>query len=91
MAAQKIKVYLHKHKWNDTLIPMAGDMSDEHVTCVGVHEFDYEIPADFDPVAAEVKALNKELNRLTDKHLTEVRRLKGRIAELLCLENKVES
>jgi hypothetical protein len=91
MTTQKIKVYLHKYSWGDQLIPMACDMSDQHTMLVGVHEFEFAIPADFDPVAAQVKALNKELETLTEKHVSEVRRIKGRIAELLCIENKVES
>ena len=36
---------------------------------VGPYEFDYEIPADFNPVAVEVAALETKLRAIDDAHM----------------------
>lgn len=65
----------------------SDDMEKYGYVLVGGHEFEYEIPADFNPVAAEVAAINKTIDKLTDEHTNKVLQLKGRIQELLCIEN----
>lgn len=69
----------------------AADMSQYGYLNVGPVDFeiDYEIPDDWNPTAAEVAALEKRLQEENDAHMAKVRQIKGRIAELLCIENKV--
>ena len=52
------------------------------------HDIEVTLPADFNPIAAEVSMLNKKLDDMADKHAYEVKQVKDRIANLLCLENK---
>lgn len=83
-----IKGIIHKSAHSDDFTFFVCDMSKHGYLVVAPHEFQYEVPEEFDPIAAEVGALNKELDRITENHVSEVRRIKGRIAELLCIENR---
>ena len=85
MATETIKVYIHKDKHSAKLMPFCIDMSEYGHILIGTHEFEYEIPADFNPVAAEVALLEKQLDKINDEHMRQVKQIKGRIADLQCL------
>jgi hypothetical protein len=85
----KIKGFIQKSPHREGFHFCASDMSQYGYITVGEvdTEIDYDIPADWNPVAAEVAALNKHLQEISDEHHAKVRQIKGRIAELLCIEN----
>lgn len=87
MATQKVKVFMHKYTYSDDLRPYPCRADDEYTLFVGETEIDYEIPADFNPVALQVAALKKQLDTLADKHMQDVQRITSKIAELQCIEN----
>jgi hypothetical protein len=64
-----------------------SDMSAHDYSVVMRHTLKFTVPAEFNPVAAEVAALEKKLEKTTEDHMQTVRRIKGRIQELLCIEN----
>jgi hypothetical protein len=87
MATVKIKGIVHKDSWGDGFSFFVGDMSKHGYIPVGPHEIDYEVPADFNPVAAEVASLEKQIETISGEHMITVKRIRGRIAELQCIEN----
>jgi len=58
-------------------------------TLVCKQEIELEIPADFNPVAAEIAGIEKRLDAAQDEYLRKVQQLKDRIASLRCIENGV--
>lgn len=63
----------------------ANDMTSCGYVLVGPCDIEYEIPAGFNPIAAEVEGLQKVLDKENEKHASKVRNIKDRIASLLCL------
>jgi hypothetical protein len=84
-----IKAYIHKDQHSDNYVGHSVDMSKFGYIFVGVHEFDYEIPADFNPITAQVAALRKGLDKLERDHDVQVANIKEQIQNLLCIENSV--
>lgn len=58
---------------------------------VGECEFEYEVPASFNPVAVEIDGLEKKLTEISDQFMRQSRELKSRIADLKCLPAPTES
>jgi hypothetical protein len=54
---------------------------------VGPCEFEYEIPEDFNPAAAEVAMLEKKIDEVSDEYHKKIAALKGRINDLKCIEH----
>ncbi len=50
-------------------------------------EVEFDIPDDFNPIAAKVTSLEKKIDVMTAKHHVAVRQIKDQIATLQCLEN----
>lgn len=55
-------------------------------TTIGAHAFTYAVPADYNPVAAEVAAIDKKLDQMADEYHGKVKQLNQRKQELLCIE-----
>lgn len=63
------------------------DMSKYGDIMIAPHEFEYDMPDDFNPIAAEVDMLNKKKNELADEYHGKQKQLDERIANLLCIEH----
>ena len=63
------------------------NMGDQWYTLIGPAQFTYEIPADFNPVAAKIAALEKERDAVRAEFAKQVRQLDERIANLQALEH----
>lgn len=81
--------FIHKRLGDGEYNFFGCEMTDYGHVIVAPHQIIFEIPESFNPVAAEVSALNAKLNEISDEHMKQVRQIKGRIAELLCIENTV--
>jgi hypothetical protein len=66
-------------------------MSDQHYTLVGPLSIEYEVPADFNPTAAKLAALEAEKQKVRAAYLERVREIERRIANLQALEMTVEA
>lgn len=62
------------------------DMSEYGYITVCPHDIEIPMPAEFNPVAAEVSMLEKKLNVMANEHAQKVKQIKDRIANLLCIE-----
>lgn len=82
-----IKAFVHKCSYSNKFEVYPFDMSSNDTLFVGTCEFEYEVPAEWNPVAAEVAMLNQKLDELNDEHMKKTQAIKGRIQELLCIEN----
>jgi hypothetical protein len=86
MTTHTIKGFIFKAPNSDNLIFHASDgMTDYGWTLVGPHEFEYTLPESFNPVAAEIAGLEKQLDKLNGQHMQRVQEIKGRIKDLQCL------
>lgn len=85
----KLKGFLAKAPYNEELQFVASDMSEYGFINVGPidTEIDYDIQDGWNPVAAEVAMLEKQLAKLSDEHMNKVRKIRLRINDLLCIEN----
>lgn len=63
------------------------EMSDRGYTTIIPHTITFTVPADFNPVAAEIAAIEKKMDSMADEYHSKVAQLKERIANLLCIEN----
>ncbi|MES2048830.1 MAG: hypothetical protein V4447_10545 [Pseudomonadota bacterium] len=81
----KIKVFIHQNPYGEGILGNCHNMSDMGYVLIGEHEFEYEIPAGFDPVAAKISMLEKGLDKLERAHDTQVANIKEQIAKLQCL------
>ena len=84
-----IKGFVHKDKYDDEFIMYPHDMSSYGYLLVGGYQFDFEIPASFNPVALEIAALKKKSEKLSDEYMQQIGEIKRRISELTCIENGV--
>jgi hypothetical protein len=62
------------------------DMTAHGYVTVCPHVLEFTIPQTFNPVAAKVSMLEKQLDKLSEEHHQKVKRIKDRIANLLCIE-----
>lgn len=70
----------------------AADMSryDGYVTLATVDtEIDIEIPPDWNPIAAEIASLNAQLDAINDRHMHDVRAIKTKLNDLMCIDMTV--
>lgn len=58
---------------------------------VGPASFEYEIPAEWNPVAAEVSALEKQKAEALAEYQKTVAHINGRLSKLLALTNEVDA
>jgi hypothetical protein len=82
----KIKGFVHMDKYSDGFVVYPFDMGSADYVLVGPVEFEYDVPADFNPIAAEVAALNKQKDALADEYQKRSAAIQSRINDLLCLE-----
>lgn len=90
MTTVTINGFVMKAPYNGSPVFVNCDMSEHGYLMIGPHEFDYEIPETFNPVAAEVESLNKKLAAVNKDHSNAVKAIKDRIANLLCIEYSPE-
>lgn len=64
-----------------------SEMPDYGYTTIMPHTITATVPTEFNPVAAEVSAIEKKLNAMASEYHSKAAQLKERIANLLCLEN----
>lgn len=88
MTTVTIKGFVHKNKYGAGYEVSQYDMSEFGDLLVGPVEFQYEVPAEFNPVVAAVRALEKKRDALNKEHTDKVRVINESIAKLLCIENK---
>ena len=87
----KIDIYIHQCEHNGKLYPAGSDMSGTVFTFIEKIEIDYEIPANFNPTAQKIAALNAELDRVKDEYMEKTSSLKSRINDLQCIEHSTVS
>lgn len=66
------------------------DMSEYGYMLICPHDMTFTIPAEFNPVAAEVSILEKKKDKLADEYHGAVRQINDRISSLLCIGHTVE-
>jgi hypothetical protein len=66
-------------------------MGDKWYTLIGPADFEYEIPASFNPTAAKLAALEKQKQAVRAEYLARVREIEERISNLQALEMTVEA
>jgi hypothetical protein len=83
----KTTMYVLKSNYSDQPHVFAFNISksDTDYVLISTFEVEYEIPADFNAVAAEVSMLEKQLDKLSEDHMQKVRQIKGRINDLLAI------
>jgi hypothetical protein len=96
MAIVQIKGFVHaerRHTGEFRFLIRDVDMSgyDGFGHLVGEATFDYEVPADFNPVAAELAGLNKQLEEVNREFAAKVRRINEQIAKLEAIEYTPEA
>jgi hypothetical protein len=88
-------VYAKRDEWNDneTTFSLLGWKSDgDHFGIyVGPVTVTYELPAGWNPVAAELAALEAEKRAALDAYQASVTRINERIARLTAITNQVEA
>lgn len=87
MSTVKIKGFVHKTRFGCGFDFHIIDMSEYGFVCVGPAEFEYELPADFEPVAAEVAMLKKKQDAIKSEAALALDQIDQRIQSLLCIEN----
>lgn len=66
----------------------ANDMSSfDGFVLVGPAEFEFEVPETFNPVQAEIAALEKKLSDAADEYHRNAAMIRDRISKLQCIEN----
>ena len=96
MAIVQIKGFVHAERQrNGELRFLLRDLDmsahDGFGYLVGVATFDYEVPADFNPVATELAGLNKQLEEVNREFAAKVRRINEQIAKLEAIEYTPEA
>lgn len=90
MATVHIKIdgFIHKNKYSRSFVFYQHDMSEYGDILVGPHtlEFDYELPEGWNPVAAQVSALEKAKATLSAEFNRRVAQINDEISKLQCLE-----
>lgn len=86
MKTVKLTAYVHVDKYNDgKYFAHSADMTNWGDVCLGKAEFEFTIPEDFNPVAAEVAMLEKKLGAMAAEYHTNAAKIKSRISDLQCL------
>lgn len=87
METIKIEGFILKTPYGDKDFTFSvGEMSKYGYLTVCPHSFEFTVPAEFNPIAAEVSMLEKKLDEMNDEHAHQVKVVKDRIANLLCIE-----
>lgn len=86
----KAFVHMTTDDWNkgDMSIYPCDDLTATGLVLVGPVDVEYTLPESFNPIAAEVAAIEKKMDEMADKYHAQTRQLTERIESLLCLENK---
>jgi hypothetical protein len=65
--------------------------SDTETFVVAEHEFDFDLPGDFNPQALEIAALNKQLEVARASFALQVREINERLSKLQAIEHTAEA
>jgi hypothetical protein len=82
-----IKGIVHTDMNTGDFTLFSSDMSKYDYVVVGPASFEYDVPADFNPVLAQVTALEKKLDTLSEEYQRNVAAIRGQISNLQCIEN----
>lgn len=92
MSTVTIKGFIHQsvESWQmgSLIHSTIDDMNSCGYVLVGPCDIEYKMPESFNPIAAQVSSLEKELDKANKAHTDKVIAIKERIANLLCIENK---
>lgn len=83
----KIKCLVHQMVGSTKLVPFESDMSKYGYILVGPAEFEFEMPADFNPVAAQITSLEKKLDAMSAEYQRNVAMIRNQISDLQCIEH----
>ena len=86
MSKVTIKSIVHKSTSSDDYCLFGVDMSKYGYIAVGPVEFEYELPAGFNPIAAQVDALEKQRETLRKEFNARINQINDQISKLQCLE-----
>ena len=100
MATIRIKGYVtaSRYRWMGADEPLRLNFqgwkpsesdTETHIVCE--HEFDVELPGDFNPQALEIAALNKQLEVARAAFALQVREINERLAKLQAIEHTAEA
>lgn len=65
-----------------------GDMSQfPDYLMIGPAEFEFDVPDSFNPIAAQVSALEKQAEKLAEEYRRNAAMIRDRISKLQCIEN----
>lgn len=82
----RIKGYVYVSEYGHPSFFQSKGMESYGFTLVAPAEFDYTIPADFNPVAQKLAALEAEMREATEQYQLSVARIKKQISELQAIE-----
>ena len=91
----KLKAFLHWHKysWSDEidfeLCPCDMTSTSKDYALISEHEFEVEIPDDFDPRPQQVASLKAEKQKVMADCQVKIDAIDDQISRLTCIENKV--
>jgi hypothetical protein len=88
MASITIKGFVMKAPYANQPQFVSCDMSEHGYLMIGPLEFEYTMPEDFNEVKAEIACLDRKLAAINKDHANQVRMIKQRKNDLLCIENK---
>jgi len=88
-----VKGFLHwrKYEWETAptyLLLSHHSTNDPDYAYISDHEFEVEIPDDFDPIPVKIGILRKEKQRIQAEAHVKAENIKQQIQELLCIEDK---
>lgn len=80
--------FIHKARFGDGFEFYKSDMTEYDWIVVGPCKFevDYELPAGWNPVAAQISSLEKKLEKVSGEYMQATRQIKQKIQDLQCIE-----
>lgn len=86
MATATIKGFIHKSINSEDFALFGCDMTKYGYVLVCPYEFAFEIPATFNPIAAQVSALEKQRDKVRSEFNMRIAQINDEISKLQCLE-----
>ncbi|MGI4815872.1 MAG: hypothetical protein ACRYG5_09940 [Janthinobacterium lividum] len=91
MSTIKVEGFIHarKESWETEFsyhFWKNDDMSDCGYVLVRPHTLEFDLPVEFNPIAAQVDALEKQKTKLGEEFAARVRQINEQISKLQCIE-----
>ena len=88
MTTVKIKCFVHKSEYMPSGVSVDSyDLSEFGKILIGTFDFDYEIPSDFNPTLAEIKATQSRIDAIKAAADKEIKPLAEKLKNLQCIDN----